>query len=177
MYYVIRGSDQINPWGFMEKTLNVLTDDDYTNIRESEPLWEKFNLVMNKIVEKNSTLGNPWVSSTPRLGFGTYLAYFSRLLAKPAYSGGNMFLMNKEMTKEENEIRQYMNQALTNLAQRQQLKNISIWELVKYLHTNPDETDPDEFSRPLQDEYGCWTPHSYNFMKAWEYYSKAYFAN
>ena len=122
------------------------------------------------------------------LGFGTYLAYFSQLLSNPAWDERDewdekyMFLMNEEMTEEEKEIRQYMILVLTNLAQGQKLTNISIWELAKYLHANPDEYLPD-FSRPLQDEFGCNShytqdshPEAASFMGAWEYYSKAYFA-
>ena len=116
------------------------------------------------------------------LGFGTYLAYFSRILANPAWiswKGRYMFLMNKEMTEEEKEIRQYMNLVLTNLAQGQQLANISIWELAKYLHANPDEY-PYVISRPLQDYYGCYGDYenaAYYFSLAWESYSKAYFTD
>ena len=108
------------------------------------------------------------------LGFGTYLAYFSQLLTKPDWWGYDKgFLMNEEMTAEEKEIRQYMILVLTNLAQGQKLTNISIWELAKYLHANPDEY-PGRFLGPLLDEFGC-DPHY--FWIAWEYYSKAYFAD
>ena len=121
-----------------------------------------------------SNLGH--LSSKGRgLGFGTYLAYFSRILANPAWSNHeNMFLMNKEMTEEEKEIRQYMNLVLSNLIQEKQLANISIWELAKYLHANADEPNSFEFSTPLTEDFGC---KSYYFILAWEYYSKAYFAD
>ena len=311
--YVISGSNQINPWGFIEKTLNMLTDTDtrkYSNIKESKPLRHKLKLVMIKIIEKlwntlreqqstwdieklksdstkqyggklndtifdlatqlaqiatwnetvalkiekdvldqlsedfienklqnNSTLlkikdhlenkPNHYPNQTTTcqngmecltnlkkyhtliqlpfevlnlgnlvefvflqlrwviLGFGTYLAYFSRLLSKPAWNKSfeNRFLMNEEMTAEEKEIRQYMNLVLTNLTQGQQLANISIWELAKYLHVNPDDIQSQsnakqsQFSRPLQNDFGCWLPKYWHFLKAWKYYSKAYFAD
>ena len=120
------------------------------------------------------------------LGFGTYLAYFSRLLANPAWNNwrGNMFLMNEEMTKEEKEIRQYMNLVLNSLAQVQPMANISIWELVKYWHANPDEIDQiNSIYVPLHDihEFECHiykSPHqSYHFWRAWQIYIKANFAN
>ena len=118
------------------------------------------------------------------LGFGTYLAYFSRLLANPAWNNwrGNMFLMNEEMTKEEKEIRQYMNLVLNSLAQVQPMANISIWELATYLHVNPDEVEQIElFSGPLQDQFGCnvhKSPYQANyFWSAWKFYVKANFAN
>ena len=119
------------------------------------------------------------------LGFGTYLAYFSRLLANPAWEDswiGNMFLMNKEMTEEEKEIRQYMNLVLNSLAQVQPMANISTLELVRYLHANPDEgMQISLFSGPLQDEFGCdiyKPPYKADyFWSAWKLYFKAHFAN
>ena len=120
------------------------------------------------------------------LGFGTFLAYFSGLLANPAWDDswiGNMFLMNKEMTEEEKEIRQYMNLVLNNLAQVQPMANISIWELAKYLHANPDELwQIYLFSGPLQDEFRCddyyqSSHQAYYFWRAWQSYIKANFAN
>ena len=126
--------------------------------------------------------GHPWGCGYTGLGFGTYLAYFSRLLANPAWNhwNGNRFLMNKEMTKEEKELRQYMNLILNNLSPGQQLANISIWELAKYLHANPDENIRNRkycFATQLQNEFNCWSRKSRYFMLAWESYSKAYLAN
>ena len=43
------GSNQINPFGFMEKKLNMHS---YTNIIESKPLRDILKLVMFKIIEK-----------------------------------------------------------------------------------------------------------------------------
>ena len=112
------------------------------------------------------------------LGFGTYLAYFSQLLTKPDWWGYDKgFLMNEEMTAEEKEIRQYMILVLTNLAQGQKLTNISIWELAKYLHANPDENVIVKFSGPLQEEFGCDIYQAYDFWRAWQLYTKANFAN
>ena len=121
------------------------------------------------------------------LGFGTYLAYFSRILANPAWitwKGRYMFLMNKEMTEEEKEIRQYMNLVLNNLAQGQHLENISIWELAKYLHANPDEYYLNQFAGAIQKESGCYYESGYDrksasfyFKLAWKSYSKAYFVD
>ena len=86
--------------------------------------------------------------------------------------------MNEVMTEEEEELRKFMNLVLTNLAQEQQLANISIWELVRYLHANPDEIDQIySFSGPLQDEFGCDSSKAYYFWIAWKSYSKANFAN
>ena len=94
--------------------------------------------------------------------------------------------MNKEMTEEEKEIRQYMNLVLNNLAQGPHLANISIWELTKYLHKNPDENCLSEFSGAIQKESGCYYRYepggcnhksaAFYFKLAWESYSKAYFA-
>ena len=59
--YITSGSNQINPWGFVEKTFNMLTfsfyesegDDDVPDIiKESKPLREKFKFVMIKITQK-----------------------------------------------------------------------------------------------------------------------------
>ena len=87
--------------------------------------------------------------------------------------------MNKEMTKEEKELRQYMNLILNNLSEGQKLANISIWELAKYLHANPDEKRNRKycFAFQLQNEFDCWFRKSRYYMEAWESYSKAYFAN
>ena len=121
------------------------------------------------------------------LGFGTYLAYFSQLLTKPDLWGDdNGFLMNEgSMTAEEKEIRQYMILVLTNLAQGQKLTNISIWELAKYLHANPDEYCLNQFAGAIQKECGCYYESgcydkksaAFYFKFAWESYSKAYFVD
>ena len=123
------------------------------------------------------------------LGFGTYLAYFSRILANPAWRyKGSLFLMNNEMTEEEKEVRQYMTLILNNLGKGQHLANISIWELVKYLHANPDEYCLNQFAGAIQKEcgcyydiyyYGCYDKKSaaFYFRFAWKSYSKAYFVD
>ena len=120
-------------------------------------------------------LGHPWEYNN--LGFGTYLAYFSRLISNPTFN----FLMNEAggMTEEEEEIRHYMSLVMSNLTQEQQMQNISIWEFAKYLHANPDEKVNRKyfFARQLQNEFNCWFPKSRHFMVAWESYSKAYFAD
>ena len=82
--------------------------------------------------------------------------------------------MNEGMTEAEKEARYYMNFALTNLAQgqQQQLANISIWEVVKYLHENPADKWPFNFASQIQKEFGC----SIN-GHVWKAYSTVYFAD
>ena len=62
--YVTSGGNQINPWGFIEKTLNMLTFYDANicgiypdkRLKESKPLRDKFKFVMIKIIEKWLTI-------------------------------------------------------------------------------------------------------------------------
>ena len=113
------------------------------------------------------------------LGFGTYLAYFSQLLANPDYLGRSRFLKTENMTAAEEEIRQYMNLVLNNLVegQAQQMANLSILELVKFLHENSDEIHPERYAIPLQNEFGCiYYENSLFYISAWKHYIKAYFA-
>ena len=127
---------------------------------------------------------NNYTERHDTLGFGTYLAYFSRLLANPAWHSrvGNKFLMNEGMTEAEKGVRRYMNLALTNLVpgQQQQLANISIWELAKYLHANPADNPSSYFASQIQKEFGCRTGYEKEaeyFSRAWEAYSTVYFAD
>ena len=113
------------------------------------------------------------------LGFGTYMAYFSKLLANPDYLGRSRFFKTEEMTVEEVEIRQYMNLVLNNLVedQGQQMSNLSILELVKFLHENLDENHPDRYAIPLQNEFGCiYYENGLFYISAWKNYIKVYFA-
>ena len=95
--------------------------------------------------------------------------------------------MNEEMAEEEKATREYMNLVLTNLAQGEQIGNISIFELAKLLHGNDEEmydpqNNPYEFASR---EFNCKTfccngPYAYgaalDYYIAWTNYYKAYFA-
>ena len=82
------------------------------------------------------------------------------------------------MTVEEVEIRQYMNLVLNNLVedQGQQMSNLSILELVRFLHENLDESHPDKYAIPLQNEFGCiYYENGLFYISAWKNYIKVYF--
>ena len=101
------------------------------------------------------------------LGFGTYLAYFSRLLSR-----GEVDFFNKfNPTKEESVARRAMSKTLRKLGLNY---NISTFELVKMLHLNPDETERDvtAFANPIQTETGCQGHETEDYMRAWERYKK-----
>ena len=99
------------------------------------------------------------------LGFGTYLAYFTQKLTnrivKVGYPNGTIIDQEKEnygfltrnekLTDDEKVTREYMNLVLTNLAQGQEIGNISIWELANILHNSENGL----LTRVLQNELGC----------------------
>ena len=116
-----------------------------------------------------------------RLGFGTYLAYFSKLLPN-LDKLEKRFLMNDKITQEEKETRQYLNLILTNLVQEEQMGKMSIWELTKLLHPNANGYGYGygtlgKFAPQLQNEIGCkYLPTCDYYKYAWDKYTKAYFA-
>ena len=115
---------------------------------------------------------NKWPYET--LGFGTYLAYFSRLLSS---SKSNVdFFNSKKMTSGEKLVRGYMNFVLTNLAHGQNMTNMSTFELARLLHQNPDEVKQDRwtFALPLQDEFGCDGEVVKAYENAWIAYAKVH---
>ena len=98
------------------------------------------------------------------LGFGTYLAYFSRLLSK-----GEVDFFNKfSPTEGETIARKAMSEMLKKLG----LKNInmSTFEVAKMLHMNPDESVNDviTFANPIQSETGCQGSEIENYVRTWE---------
>ena len=108
------------------------------------------------------------------LGFGTYLAYFSRLLSS---SKSNVnFFNSKKMTSGEKLVRGYMNLVLTNLANGQNMSNMSTFELARLLHQNPDEVGGNKwtFALPLQYEFGCHGEVVKAYETAWIEYAKVH---
>ena len=106
------------------------------------------------------------------LGFGTYLAYFSRLLSS---SKSNVDYFNsRKITSGEKIVRGYMNLILTNLAQGQNMANMSTFELARLLHQNPDEVGGKAwtFALPLQDEFGCHGKVVAEYENAWKAYAE-----
>ena len=109
------------------------------------------------------------------LGFGTYLAYFSRLLSS---SKSNVDFFNSwKITSGEKIVRGYMNLILTNLAQGQNMANMSTFELARLLHQNPDEggDTTQKFALPLQNEFGCIGDVVKAYEDAWIAYAKVKF--
>ena len=108
------------------------------------------------------------------LGFGTYLAYFSRLLSS---SKSNVDFFNSwKITSGEKIVRGYMNLILTNLAQGQNMANMSTFELARLLHQNPDEVGQttQKFALPLQHEFGCDGDVVKVYEDAWIAYAKVH---
>ena len=108
------------------------------------------------------------------LGFGTYLAYFSRLLSS---SKSNVDFFNSwKITSGEKIVRGYMNLILTNLAQGQNMANMSTFELARLLHQNPDEVGQttQKFALPLQHEFGCDGDVVKAYEDAWIAYAKVH---
>ena len=116
---------------------------------------------------------NKWPYQT--LGFGTYLAYFSRLLSS-SKSNVDFFNSQKSTSAGEKLVRRYMNSVLTNLAEGQNMTNMSTFELARLLHQNPDE-DGDtalKFANPLQYEFGCYGNVVKEYKNAWITYAKVH---
>ena len=115
---------------------------------------------------------NKWPYET--LGFGTYLAYFSRLLSS---SKSNVdFFNSKKMKSGEKLVRRYMNFVLTNLAHGQNMTNMSTFELARLLHQNPDEelNTALQFANPVQYEFGCHGEVVKAYANAWITYAKVH---
>ena len=161
-------------------TIHKMKFNDYLNETatcQNEPLKEDCSVYLKKYYTlmhlpfevSKGIYGNDIVYGN--IGFGTYLAYFSQILSTPEKN----FLMNYEMTEDEKETRKYMNQVLGNLAKSQKIGNISLIELVNFLHSNPNENYQHFFAGHLQNELACdmyFEAHLYSL--AWMNFAKAY---
>ena len=80
----------------MQDYLNQTTTCQYETKGDCLTNLKKYHSLM-QLPFKIWKLGRPWGQGYWGLGFGTYLAYFSRLLANPSWNmmNGNNFLMNK----------------------------------------------------------------------------------
>ena len=124
------------------------------------------------------------------MGFGSYLAYFSKMFGSECFLGDCTFgfLISSGMNYKEKVIRQYMNLVLTNLGKEsnlQKFENISIFELVKLLHENPNEHGAEfyKFASAFQFEHNCWKENLFditfkveNYIDAWNNFTKGLFA-
>ena len=105
------------------------------------------------------------------LGFGTYLAYFSRLLTKT----DTVELFNTMTTSGPEEIvRENMAILLSSLAGGQNMANMSTYELVRLLQRNPDEVPSKitAFANPLQVDFDCIKDAMEGYYEAWKYTEK-----
>ena len=86
------------------------------------------------------------------LGFGTYMAYFSRfLLNKPETQ---VFLGRKKLLQEEQWVRAYQSEVFGNLS-GQDVGKMSIMEFVQILHHNPKENEQENILSALKTEANC----------------------
>ena len=102
------------------------------------------------------------------LGFGNYMAYFSRLMSS---SKSNVkFFNSHKPTNGEKKLREFMAQVLWNLAKGHDMAKMSLYELVGLLHQNPDENDEQQlsFANPLQKDFDCIKDSIEDYRRAWE---------
>ena len=103
------------------------------------------------------------------LGFGAYLAYFSRLLTRT----DTVELFNTWTTSaSEQIIRESMAELLISIAGGQNMANMSTLELVRLLHKDPDRTNSISFANPLQVDFNCTGDAIEAYFSAWEYTKK-----
>ena len=101
------------------------------------------------------------------LGFGSFLAYFSRVLKS---RDTQYFFGNKEMKENEILVRQYLAEVLSKLISKP--TNVSIYEMVDILHFNTgNQVNGDNNKRTLQalaDEMNCLPNELQNLYQEYE---------
>ena len=116
--------------GIVEKAVNTLESatDSLNACKEEEEICQEHLKEAYKVVFLPYEI-NKFPYET--LGFGTYMAYFSKLLVKK----GTKFLIKKDISKEEQWVRSFQAEVLGNLSSLN-VGKMSILEMVQILHHN-----------------------------------------
>ena len=104
-------------------------------------------------------------------GFGTFLAYFSKLLHSKDQEQEPFSTL--DLSPEETKVRNCMAEVLLRLSNQSELSKLTPYDLVQLVHRNVDDKD-DIFARPIQFDFGCRNSYAKQFDEIVKYYKQSW---